>query len=124
MQRCAEDGCDGRRVHSTHLCEQHYRATLASVRADLSAGRQRRRMVVPERQRLRKEVRALRLARAVHDAGHLTREQAAQAAGIKPGGLANVLAYAREHGWIVARPGGQGGGFVPGTVVPTRESAA
>jgi hypothetical protein len=60
-------------------------------------------------QRLPKEVRAARVARAVHAAGHLTREQAAQAAGVRASSLGGVLAYAREMRWITGRWAGQGG---------------
>jgi hypothetical protein len=117
--RCSEDGCDGERVHRTAMCEPHYRAALARVRDDLRKGRMRRPAPVRvSRQRIPREVRALRLARAVHARGHLSKDEVADAAGVKASALSRPLAYAREAGWIEARPGVHGGGYVPGSVTP------
>jgi hypothetical protein len=74
--------------------------------------------------KLPREYRAVLLAKAVHAAGHLTRDQAAAAAGVKPGALPRIARYATEQGWIKSRRGGRGGGYEAGPVRPSEDALA
>jgi DNA-binding IscR family transcriptional regulator len=50
----------------------------------------------------------------------LTLEQAAAAAGVSPGGSARILRLAKANGWIVSKPGSNGG-YARGEIEPPPE---
>jgi hypothetical protein len=113
------------------LCDDH-RAALARVRDECSPGRLSRATPIkkPPRPpdapdaigRLPIRVRAERVAKAAAAAPDgLTRERAAQAAGLRSAGgsLPRVLTYGRQRGWIAPSESGPHARIRAGTVDPS-----
>ena len=124
------DGCDEKAVMGQHgltFCRKHGEQ-LEELASRLKF---RKRRIVKSKPkpsepksdplgRLPIEVRARRLAHAVHAAGdRITRAEAAEAAGLQStqGSLRRVLAAAEDAGWVRVTRGPKGG-VVPGEKAP------
>jgi hypothetical protein len=105
-------GCDEAAGHGTfgQFCAKHA-ALLQSTGSAAGV------TPAPAKRPRRKPVSALDLARHIQENGTCTREMLADALDISPRTVSRVAALARDHGWISAT-GGTNGGLVPGNVTP------